>query len=96
MAHCTQCNRAFPKGQVIQSAWLGYRNLKCRSCGTVHEHTILNKFIAAAIAVFAVVVAYLFDDYYRPGGLTFLVAAVLMVGLTTLSTLIFTFKRQGT
>ena len=94
MAHCTNCNRTFPKSQVILSAWSGYRDLKCRNCGTFHEHTILNKFIAAAIAVFAVVVAYLIDVYYQPGWITFLIAGVLMVGLTTLSTLVFTFRRK--
>ena len=95
MKKCANCNHPFSKGKLLLSVWLVYKDLRCSKCGAKYEHATYNKLLVGLLTVVALVTAFLIDDYYNLGSLTFLIAAILLVILTSLSVLFLKFKKLG-
>ena len=93
MKQCESCNTPFSSGQILKSTWIGYYPIKCSKCGTVYEHTLMNRLLVALIVMVSFVSTYFISEHYSLGYISILLALLLIGILILISTPFYKFRK---
>jgi CXXC-20-CXXC protein len=97
MADCLNCKTALSFKKILKSLWLGYQDIECSQCKTIHEHKFKNRIITSICMIPVLFIVNLVMNYF-PGELLFkslvalIIAFIFSFFLSVLSSRFLTFK----
>ena len=97
MAGCLNCKTALSFKKILKSVCLGYQDIECSQCKTIHEHKFKNRIITSICMIPVLFIANLVMNYF-PGELLFKSLVALIIAymfsffLSVLSSRFLTFK----
>ena len=78
MAGCLNCKTALSFKKILKSLWLGYQDIECSQCKTIHEHKFKNRIITSICMIPVLFIANLVMNYF-PGELLFKSLVALII-----------------